>query len=264
MEKSTTPRQPNVRRLAKKVARKAQSREKKLERYRDDPARTERPTDGWRLKVEFGDAAGGDRALALERLAVGYDDCPPVLQEVTVDLGRRERVALQGPNGSGKTTLLRTLAGDLQPAAGRLRTSAAAVVGYMAQEQETLDPRSTALGTIRSECAMSETEARSFLHFFLFSGDEPLPAHSRVELRRARTTVAGAAGRPRLYGPVARRTAEPPRPGLPGAVRDRTARVSAVAVVVASHDRYFVERFASTVWELRTAGSGRHTLVVAP
>ena len=72
VERSTTPRQPNVRRLAKKVARKAGSREKRLERYRNDPARTQRPTDGWRVKVEFGGAAGGNRALALERLAIGY------------------------------------------------------------------------------------------------------------------------------------------------------------------------------------------------
>ena len=42
-----------------------------LERYRNDPARTQRPTDGWRVKVEFGGAAGGNRALALERLAIG-------------------------------------------------------------------------------------------------------------------------------------------------------------------------------------------------
>ena len=263
VEKSTTPRNPNVRRLAKKVARKARSRERKLERYRDDPARTERPTDGWRLKVEFGDPAGGDRALALERLAVGYDDCPPVLEEVTVDLGRRERVALQGPNGSGKTTLLRTLAGDLQPAAGRLRTSAAAVVGYMAQEQETLDPRSTALGTILSECAMSETDARSFLHFFLFSGDDPLQPIAELSFgERARLSLALLVAR----GSTVLLLDEPLNHlDLDSRERFETAlRGFNGAVVVASHDRYFVERFASTVWELRPAGSGRHTLVVAP
>ena len=115
VERNTTPRQPNVRRLAKKVARKAQARAKKLERYRDNPSRAERPTDGWRLKVELAGAAGGDRALALEGLAVGYGGSPPLLEGITLDLGKRERVALQGPNGSGKTTLLRTLAGEADP-----------------------------------------------------------------------------------------------------------------------------------------------------
>ena len=262
VEMSTTPRNPNVRRLAKKVARKARSRERKLERYRDDPARTQRPTDGWRLKVEFGDAAGGDRALALERLAAGYDGRPPLLEEVTVDLGRRERVALQGPNGSGKTTLLRTLAGDLQPAAGRLRTAAAAVIGYLAQEQETLDPCSTALGTILAECAMSDTEARSFLHLFLFSGDDPLQPIAELSFgERARLSLALLVAR----GATVLLLDEP----LNHLDLDSRERFESAlhgfsgAVVVASHDRYFVERFASTVWELRPDGSGRRTFAVA-
>ena len=263
VERSTTPRQPNVRRLAKKVARKAQSREKKLERYRNDPARTERPTDGWRLKVEFGEATGGDRALALERAAIGYDGCPPLLEEVTVDLGRRERVALRGPNGSGKTSLLRTLAGDLQPAAGRIRTSAAAVVGYMAQEQETLDLCSTALETIRAESAMSQTDARSFLHFFLFSGDDPLQPIAELSFgERARLSLALLVAR----GATVLLLDEPLNHlDLDSRERFETALHGfGGAVVVASHDRYFVERFASTVWEIRPAGSGRHTLVVSP
>ena len=263
VERSTTPRAPNVRRLAKKVARKAGSREKKLERYRNDPARAQRPTDGWRVKVEFGEAAGGNRALALERLAIGYGGRPPLLEEVTVDLGRRERVALQGPNGSGKTTLLRTLAGDLEPAAGRIRTSAAAVIGYMAQEQETLDPCSTALGTIRAECAMSETDARSFLHFFLFSGDDPLRPIAELSFgERARLSLALLVAR----GATVLLLDEPLNHlDLDSRERFETALGGfSGAVVVASHDRYFVERFASTVWELRPVGSGRHTLVVAP
>ena len=262
VERSTTPRSPNVRRLAKKVARKAGSREKKLERYRNDPARAQRPTDGWRVKVEFGEAAGGNRALALERLAIGYDGRPPLLEEVTVDLGTRERVALQGPNGSGKTTLLRTLAGDLDPAAGKIRTSAAAVIGYLAQEQETLDPSATALASVRAECAMSETEARSFLHLYLFSGDDPLQPIAELSFgERARLSLALLVAR----GATVLLLDEP----LNHLDLDSRERFESAlhafngAVVAASHDRYFVERFASTVWEIRPDGSGRRTFAVA-
>ena len=197
VERSTTPRQPNVRRLAKKVARKAGSREKKLERYRNDPARTQRPTDGWRVKVEFGGAAGGNRALA---------------------------------------------------AAGRIRTSAAAVIGYMAQEQETLDPGATALGSVRAECAMSETEARSFLHLFLFSGDDPLRPIAELSFgERARLSLALLVAR----GATVLLLDEPLNHlDLDSRERFETALHGFDgAVVVASHDRYFVERFASTVWE---------------
>ncbi|MCA9941255.1 MAG: hypothetical protein KC418_21590, partial [Anaerolineales bacterium] len=53
VERSTTPRQPNVRRLAKKVAKKARSREKKLERYLESEERVEKPGRHWQVKLEF-------------------------------------------------------------------------------------------------------------------------------------------------------------------------------------------------------------------
>src|SRR5690606_31155937 len=43
VERTTTPRQPNVRRLAKKVANKAKSREKKLDRYLESDERVDKP-----------------------------------------------------------------------------------------------------------------------------------------------------------------------------------------------------------------------------
>ena len=163
---------------------------------------------------------------------------------------------------AGRGGLLRTLAEDLDPAAGRIRTSAAAVIGYMAQEQETLDPCSTALGSVRAECAMSETEARSFLHIFLFSGDDPLRPIAELSFgERARLSLALLVAR----GATVLLLDEPLNHlDLDSRERFETALHGFNgAVVVASHDRYFVERFASTVWEIRPEGSGRHTLVVA-
>ena len=195
-------------------------------------------------------------------MAIGYDGRPPLLEEVTVDLGTRERVALQGPNGSGKTTLLRTLAGDLDPAAGKIRTSAAAVIGYLAQEQETLDPSATALASVRAECAMSETEARSFLHLYLFSGDDPLQPIAELSFgERARLSLALLVAR----GATVLLLDEPLN-HLDLDSRERFENALHAfngAVVAASHDRYFVERFASTVWEIRPDGSGRRTFAVA-
>src|SRR5262249_34461012 len=71
-ERSTTPRQPGVRRIAKKVAIKAQSREKKLGRYLEADERVEKPLAGWQMKLEFGQApASGQDVLALDDLAIG-------------------------------------------------------------------------------------------------------------------------------------------------------------------------------------------------
>src|SRR5512139_1347850 len=75
VERSTTPRQPNVRRLAKKVAKKAKSREKKLDRYLESDERVEKPKQGWQMKVDFGDLPeSGKDVLRLDKVSVGYGE----------------------------------------------------------------------------------------------------------------------------------------------------------------------------------------------
>ncbi len=90
---------------------------------------------------------------------------------MSFDVFHGERVSLVGPNGAGKTTLLRLIEGRLQPQHGTIRIGANVRLGVLAQEHETLDVRRTVLETVLHERPMSETEARSFLHFFLFGGE---------------------------------------------------------------------------------------------
>ena len=261
VERATTPSQPNVRRLAKKVARKARTREAKLERFQAAPERAERPTESWRLKVEFGSATGSDRVLALREVALGYGGDAPLLEGVSVDLGGRERVALLGANGSGKTTLLRTLAGTLAPLGGSLRRSPAAVIGYLAQEQELLDPAATALDTIRTAGTTAETEARSFLHLFLFTGDDALRPIGELSYgERTRLSLALLVAR----GATVLLLDEPLNHlDIDSRERFETALDQfAGAVVVVSHDRYFVGRYAATRWEIREQRPGRRRLAV--
>ena len=98
----------------------------------------------------------------------------PILQDLSFSLSDGEGPGPIGPNGSGKTTLLRAIAGKLDPPAGTLKLGASVKLGYMAQEQEFLDPNSSALQTIQSVAPFNETEARNFLHYFLFEDDDPL------------------------------------------------------------------------------------------
>src|SRR5690606_11943002 len=174
-ERSTTPRQPGVRVLARKKAALAKAREKKLERFLESEERVEKPRPRWGLKLDFGEAPPGGRAvLSLEDVAFGYPGQAPLFEGVSFDVQHGDRIAVVGPNGSGKTTLRRLIEGTLSPAAGTVRLGATVRLGVLAQEQETLDPERTVLETALRERAMSETEARSFLHYFLFSGDAAL------------------------------------------------------------------------------------------
>jgi ATP-binding cassette subfamily F protein 3 len=165
-------------RVSAKVARLARARERKLERYLESEERVEKPRRGWGLKLDFGPPPGGARSvLEVADLCFAYPGAPPLLRDVSFDVRYGDRVALVGPNGAGKTTLLRLIEGRLQPCAGALKLGAGVRPGVLSQEGETLDPTRTVLATALHERPMSETEARTFLHFFLFAGDS---VHRRV------------------------------------------------------------------------------------
>ena len=77
-------------------------------------------------------AVGGDAVCRLEGVRFAYRPWEPVLEGVSLEVGRGEVVALEGPNGSGKTTLARIAAGLLAPDAGSVRRSGRA--GYLSQD----------------------------------------------------------------------------------------------------------------------------------
>jgi ATP-binding cassette, subfamily F, member 3 len=253
VERTTTPRQPGVRRYAKKVAAKARSREKKLERYLESEDRVEKPKAGWQMKLEFGDApASGQDVLRLQDLAVGYGD-HVLLSGLNRQVRQGARIALTGPNGSGKTTLLRTIAGLLPPLAGGVRLGANVRLGYMAQEQEALDPALGAFEAVRALAPLSETDARAFLHFFLFTGDDVfVPAGSLSFGERARLSLALLVVRGcnlLLLDEPINHLDIPSRARFEQALRSFEGTTLAVV-----HDRYFIARFATEVWWVEDGG----------
>ncbi|NWG19027.1 MAG: ABC-F family ATP-binding cassette domain-containing protein [Chloroflexi bacterium] len=161
-------------RISAKVARIAKSRERKLEKYLESDERIEKPRQHWRMKLDFGDPPPGGRAvLALEHVDFAYTtgDAPLLVSDVGLEVWHGERVALVGPNGAGKTTLLRLITGQLVPLRGRVRLGINVRPGMLAQEHETLDAGRTLLEMALRARPMSETDARTFLHMFLFGGD---------------------------------------------------------------------------------------------
>jgi ATP-binding cassette subfamily F protein 3 len=248
VELTTTPRQPNVRRYAKKVARKALAREKKLERYLESDERVEKPRPSWQMKLDFGAPAHlGHDVLSLEAAAVGYSPARPLLTRLDLSVRAGQRIVLTGPNGAGKTTLLRTLAGQLPLLAGKMRLGASVKLGYMTQEQELLDPAQNALETILHAAPFNETEARAYLHYYLFTGDDPLrPARELSYGERARLMLALLVAQGctfLLLDEPINHLDIPSRTRFEQALSHFTGTVLAVV-----HDRYFIDRFATEVW----------------
>ncbi|MEM8529925.1 MAG: ABC-F family ATP-binding cassette domain-containing protein [Chloroflexota bacterium] len=192
VENNTTPSQPNVRRLAKKVARKARSRERKLERYLESDERVEKPHQTWGLNLDFGTPPPGAQVvLRLEEVSFGYSDDTLLFQNLSLDIEHRERIALVGPNGAGKTTLLRLIEGRFQPWQGQIRVGTNVRLGVLSQEHDILDQPRSVLDNVRNTRSMSETDARQFLHFFLFAGDSVFRSVAQCSLgERSRLQLA--------------------------------------------------------------------------
>jgi ATP-binding cassette, subfamily F, member 3 len=248
VELATTSRQPGVRRYAKKVARKAKSREKKLERYLESDERVEKPKESWRMKLDF-EAPNhlGRDILSFEDLAVGYDGTEPLLEGLNLDIRVGQRIVLSGPNGAGKTTLLRTIAGQISPLHGGVRLGSSVQLGYMTQEQELPEAGNTPAEIIQNLVPLNETDTRAFLHYFLFSGDDALRDVRLLSYgERARLALAVLV----IQGCNFLLLDEPINHlDIPSRTRFEQALAGFEGTVLAVvHDRYFIERFASELW----------------
>jgi ATP-binding cassette subfamily F protein 3 len=190
----------------------------------------------------------GRDVLHLEDVAMGFGD-HQLFQDVSLTLNAGERIALVGPNGSGKTTLARLILGELEPQAGKVRLGSGVKLGYYAQEQEDLDPNRTPYESIRAIAPMTQTQARSFLHYFLFSGDEVfVPVGSLSFGERARLILARLVAQGCNFLLLDEPVNHLDIPSRSRFEQAMTAFQGTVLAIV--HDRYFVEHFATGLWAL--------------
>lgn len=235
-------------RATKNVAGRAKHIEARIEKILMEE-RIEKPRQNWQIKLDFGAPAHQSKdVLVTENLSVGYDQ--PLLTGLNLNIRAGQRIALTGPNGAGKTTLVRTITGTLEPLAGSLKLGVTVKLGYMAQEQELLNPNLNSLQTIQRVAPFNETEARNFLHYFLFKGDDAL--------RITRELSFGERARLQLGLLVAQGCTflvldEPINHlDIPSRARFEEALANFKGTILAVvHDRYFIERFASEVWTVK-------------
>ena len=209
------------------------------------------PLERKRVHFSFPDCPRSGRiAIELHGIRKAYG-ANLVFNEVDVHVARGDRIALAGPNGAGKSTLMRLLSGVEAPDDGARIEGHNLVAQYFAQDEATrLNPDLTVYDTLG---ANSSTEMlpsiRNILGGFLFSGDDvykPVRVLSGGE--RTRLAVARM-----LLQPSNTLLLDEPTNHLD--IDSTNVLLDALAdfggtVVFVSHDRYFVERIATTIIEI--------------
>ncbi len=163
--------QANKMRAKATKAQAAQSMLKRAERLMEGVEAERRSDRVARIKFPS-PAPCGKTPLTAAELSKSYGSLE-VFTDVDLAIDKGSRVVILGLNGAGKTTLLRILGGVDAPDTGRVQPGHGLKLGYYAQEHETLDVDRTVLENMRTAAPqLTDTEARSVLGSFLFSGDD--------------------------------------------------------------------------------------------
>ncbi len=154
---------------SEKSKRKAHSVEKRLQKIEriDKPSAEQKS-----IKVTFkAHDASGREVLLLEGVSKRFDS-KVIFQDINLRVEYGDRVGLIGPNGAGKTTLIKMILGMETPDTGNLRLGYEVYPGYFPQNADDSGLSGTPFEMVMDMADLDNTEARTILGRFLFSGDD--------------------------------------------------------------------------------------------
>jgi ATP-binding cassette, subfamily F, member 3 len=234
------------------TTKRAQSRRKKLEKMEvmDRPLGDEKSAT---FSFEIEKQSGND-VLKVDSLSVGYDE-DIVSANISFQVFKGESIALVGPNGIGKSTLLKTIIKKLPALTGSIQYGTNVAIGYYDQEQAELTSNKTVLNELWDDYPLkNEKEIRTVLGNFLFSGDDVLKIVSSLsggeKARLALAKLMLEKANVLILDEPTNHLDLDSKEVLENALIDYPG-----TILYVSHDRYFINRIATKVLELKVDGS---------
>ncbi len=234
-----------------KSIKRAESREKQLAKVE----RIELPKElnaEMDIRLEPNIESGND-VLTVRGLSKGFDGVT-LFRDVDFEVKKGDKVAIIGANGTGKTTLMKILNGLLEPDTGSFKLGAKVYTGYYDQEHHVLNPENTVFEEIQETYPdMDNTKVRNVLAAFLFTGDDVFKLirdlsggeKGRVSLAKLMLSDANLLflDEPTNHLDI-----------ISKEILEQAVSSYKGTVVYVSHDRYFINKTATKIMELRNNG----------
>ena len=229
-----------------KTYRRAISMERRIERMRT----TSKPTKARKMDARFNAAEfHGDEVLGLRNLSKSYGD-KHLFQGISLKVEGGERIALIGDNGTGKSTLIKMIMGELYPDDGRIRTGPQVRAAYLPQIIHFDHPDWNLVeNMMAAKKGLSAQSARNRLAAYDFRGEDvmkPVSVLSGGEQSRLRLCML-------MDDEINFLILDEPTNHLDIASREwieEAVEAYDGTLLFVSHDRYFINRFATRIWEL--------------
>lgn len=228
-----------------KLHKRAFSMEKRIEKLQT----SEKPTVAKKLNVKFKEREfSGDDVLVVDSLSKSFGD-KKLFSQLSLTVTGGERIALIGDNGTGKSTLIKMIMQEESPDMGIIYEGPSVKTAYLPQIVDFAVPSRSCLDTMLYDCKCQPQEARDRLAAFGFRGENvltPVSALSGGERSRLKLCmVMGADINFLILDEPTNHLDIASREWMEDALSDYGE-----ALLFVSHDRYFINKFATRVWAL--------------
>ena len=217
----------------------------------------DKPQEMEKMQLQSVSSRLGKKTIELEHLSKSIDG-KQLLRDFSYKLPRDARIGIVGHNGAGKSTLIKLICGELLPDSGNIVLGDTVRIGYFSQECEKMDPSQRVIDYIKETAERIQTPdgtvtAATMLERFLFT----------PELQWNHIEKLSGGERKRLYLLKVLMTApnvlllDEPTNDLDIAtltILEDYLQSFSGAVIAISHDRYFLDKMASEIWELSGDG----------